>query len=182
MNYLILLVLTIFLLDFLCCDYLSYVTTVFWRSRRRYLRVALHAYHHWPCQGSCPSISSLSYLLPMTRSCTYIGGMFISTVWMCGLQKMQSKNPPPQQRARHYITIPLQRKACRYIRGTMLAGWLKRSKKLKSYNRRDSQMVTHSSTSRPVQCLCMAERTGCPVFTDLWSYVCTVQTDRNIKS
>jgi hypothetical protein len=32
-------------------------------------------------------------------------------------------------------------------------------------------MVTHSSTSRPVQCLCMAERTGCPVLTDLWSYV-----------
>jgi hypothetical protein len=32
-------------------------------------------------------------------------------------------------------------------------------------------MVTHSSTSRPVQCLCMAGRTGCPVFTDLWSYV-----------
>jgi hypothetical protein len=35
-------------------------------------------------------------------------------------------------------------------------------------------MVTHSSTSRPVQCLCMAERTGCPVFTDLWSYVVVV--------
>jgi hypothetical protein len=32
-------------------------------------------------------------------------------------------------------------------------------------------MVTHSSTSHPVQCLCMAERTGCPVLTDLWSYV-----------
>jgi hypothetical protein len=32
-------------------------------------------------------------------------------------------------------------------------------------------MVTHSSTSSPVQCLCMAERTGCPVLTDLWSYV-----------
>ena len=45
---------------------------------------------------------------------------------------------------------------------------------IKTYNRRDSQMVTHSSTSRPVQCLCMAERTGCPVFTDLWSYVMTV--------
>jgi hypothetical protein len=43
--------------------------------------------------------------------------------------------------------------------------------KNKTYNRRDSQMVTHSSTSRPVQCLCMAERTGCPVLTDLWSYV-----------
>ena len=46
--------------------------------------------------------------------------------------------------------------------------------KAKTYNRRDSQMVTHSSTSRPVQCLCMAERTGCPVFTDLWSYVLDV--------
>ena len=46
-----------------------------------------------------------------------------------------------------------------------------RGQKAKTYNRRDSQMVTHSSTSRPVQCLCMAERTGCPVFTDLWSYV-----------
>jgi hypothetical protein len=45
------------------------------------------------------------------------------------------------------------------------------SKNTKTYNRRDSQMVTHSSTSRPVQCLCMAERTGCPVLTDLWSYV-----------
>ena len=30
-----------------------------------------------------------------------------------------------------------------------------------TYNRRDSQMVTHSSTSRLVQCLCMAERTEC---------------------
>jgi hypothetical protein len=47
----------------------------------------------------------------------------------------------------------------------------KQKKKAKTYNRRDSQMVTHSSTSRPVQCLCMAERTGCPVLTDLWSYV-----------
>jgi hypothetical protein len=46
-------------------------------------------------------------------------------------------------------------------------------KKTTTYNRRDSQMVTHFSTSRPVQCLCMAERTGCPVFTDLWSYVLT---------
>jgi len=34
-------------------------------------------------------------------------------------------------------------------------------KKTKTYNRRDSQMVTHSSTSRPVQCSYMAERTEC---------------------
>ena len=44
----------------------------------------------------------------------------------------------------------------------------------KTYSRRDSQMVTHSNTSRPIQCLCMAERTGCPVFTDLWPYVLLV--------
>jgi hypothetical protein len=42
-------------------------------------------------------------------------------------------------------------------------------------------MVTHSSTSRPVQCLCMAERTGCPVFTDLWSYVLKICFKKFIK-
>ena len=42
-------------------------------------------------------------------------------------------------------------------------------------------MVTHSSTSRPVQCLCMAERTGCPVLTDLWSYVFGSTTDAILK-
>jgi hypothetical protein len=42
-------------------------------------------------------------------------------------------------------------------------------------------MVTHSSTSRPVQCLCMAERTGCPVFTDLWSYVLNVNVGLKIS-
>ena len=51
----------------------------------------------------------------------------------------------------------------------------------KTYNRRDSQMVTHSSTSRPVQCLCMAERTGCPVLTDLWSYVFIITRNTYIK-
>ena len=43
-------------------------------------------------------------------------------------------------------------------------------------------MVTHSSTSRPVQCLCMAERTGCPVFTDLWSYVILLLDIQHIKN
>jgi hypothetical protein len=58
----------------------------------------------------------------------------------------------------------------------------KKTWKTKTYNRRDSQMVTHSSTSRPVQCLCMAERTGCPVFTDLWSYVITAAHKYNINA
>ena len=43
-------------------------------------------------------------------------------------------------------------------------------------------MVTHSNTSRPIQCLCMAERTGCPVFTDLWPYVMNEKTKCNIKA
>jgi hypothetical protein len=42
-------------------------------------------------------------------------------------------------------------------------------------------MVTHSSTSRPVQCLCMAERTGCPVLTDLWSYVLILASTSKMK-
>ena len=31
--------------------------------------------------------------------------------------------------------------------------------------------VTHSTTDLPIWCLSMAERTGCPVLTSLWSYV-----------
>ena len=41
----------------------------------------------------------------------------------------------------------------------------------KTYNSRDSLMVTHSTTNLPIWCLCMAERTGCPFLTSLWSYV-----------
>jgi hypothetical protein len=44
-------------------------------------------------------------------------------------------------------------------REVMLGQKIKCVKKTKTYNRRDCQMVTHSSTSRPVQRLCIAERT-----------------------
>ncbi|KAG9956582.1 hypothetical protein KCU61_g9704, partial [Aureobasidium melanogenum] len=37
-------------------------------------------------------------------------------------------------------------------------------KKHKTYSSRDSHVVTHRSTNLPFNCLCMAERTGCPVF------------------
>ncbi|KAG9957895.1 hypothetical protein KCU61_g8808, partial [Aureobasidium melanogenum] len=37
-------------------------------------------------------------------------------------------------------------------------------KKCKTYSSRDSHVVTHRSTNLPFNCLCMAERTGCPVF------------------
>ncbi|KAF2786676.1 hypothetical protein K505DRAFT_255146, partial [Melanomma pulvis-pyrius CBS 109.77] len=43
--------------------------------------------------------------------------------------------------------------------------------KEKTYNSRDSPMVTHLTTSPPVSCLCKAERTGSPIFMILWSYV-----------
>ncbi|KAG9649800.1 hypothetical protein KCU95_g15447, partial [Aureobasidium melanogenum] len=38
------------------------------------------------------------------------------------------------------------------------------SKRNKTYSSRDSHVVTHRSTNLPFNCLCMAERTGCPVF------------------
>ena len=37
-------------------------------------------------------------------------------------------------------------------------------KRCKTYSSRDSHVVTHRSTNLPFNCLCMAERTGCPVF------------------
>ncbi|KAH0251113.1 hypothetical protein KCU91_g19340, partial [Aureobasidium melanogenum] len=37
-------------------------------------------------------------------------------------------------------------------------------KECKTYSSRDSHVVTHRSTNLPFNCLCMAERTGCPVF------------------
>ncbi|KAH0134397.1 hypothetical protein KCU67_g16389, partial [Aureobasidium melanogenum] len=37
-------------------------------------------------------------------------------------------------------------------------------KEIKTYSSRDSHVVTHRSTNLPFNCLCMAERTGCPVF------------------
>ncbi|KAG9512783.1 hypothetical protein KCU93_g10263, partial [Aureobasidium melanogenum] len=37
-------------------------------------------------------------------------------------------------------------------------------RRCKTYSSRDSHVVTHRSTNLPFNCLCMAERTGCPVF------------------
>ena len=44
-------------------------------------------------------------------------------------------------------------------------------KKTKTYNSRDSLVVTHPTTNRPACGLSTAERTGSPVFHTLWSYV-----------
>ena len=48
---------------------------------------------------------------------------------------------------------------------------IKQKKKAKTYGSGDSLVVTHLTTNPPVQGLCMRERTGSPVFPDLWLYV-----------
>ncbi|KAF2790453.1 hypothetical protein K505DRAFT_79394 [Melanomma pulvis-pyrius CBS 109.77] len=62
-------------------------------------------------------------------------------------------------------------------------GWMEKigssKKKSKTYNSRDSPMVTHLTTSPPVSCLCKAERTGSPIFMILWSYV-SVQVNTTV--
>ena len=45
------------------------------------------------------------------------------------------------------------------------------AKKRKTYNRKDSPVVTHLSTNFPICSLDMAERTGCLVLYSLWSCV-----------
>ena len=47
----------------------------------------------------------------------------------------------------------------------------KKKKNEKTYNSRDSLVVTHQATNRPACGLSTAERTGSPVFHTLWSYV-----------
>jgi hypothetical protein len=49
--------------------------------------------------------------------------------------------------------------------------WKKGLKRAKTYNSRDSPMVTHLTTNPPVSCLNRAERTGSLVLKILWSYV-----------
>ena len=56
----------------------------------------------------------------------------------------------------------------------------KRKQKTFTHNSRYSLMVTHLTTNLPIWCLSMAERTGCPVLTSLWSYVLVAQFKQNI--
>jgi hypothetical protein len=63
-----------------------------------------------------------------------------------------------QQKLEHLPEIPnhLQEVLIRYM--------IQTCKQCKTYSSRDSHVVTHRSTNLPFNCLCMAERTGCPVF------------------
>jgi hypothetical protein len=49
-----------------------------------------------------------------------------------------------------------------YLGGDQNSAW--QAQQNKTYSSRDSHVVTHRSTNLPFNCLCMAERTGCPVF------------------
>ncbi|KAH0038531.1 hypothetical protein KCU78_g1489, partial [Aureobasidium melanogenum] len=55
--------------------------------------------------------------------------------------------------------LPSRRRACQLLQEEG-----KRISNRKTYSSRDSHVVTHHSTNLPFNCLCMAERTGCPVF------------------
>jgi hypothetical protein len=46
-----------------------------------------------------------------------------------------------------------------------------RGRRKKTYNSGYSLVVTDPTTNPPIWSLCMAERTGCPVLSNLWSYV-----------
>ncbi|KAH0393191.1 hypothetical protein KCU89_g12671, partial [Aureobasidium melanogenum] len=58
----------------------------------------------------------------------------------------------------HSIPVDVEQKENTHV---ISARW---QKKRKTYSSRDSHVVTHRSTNLPFNCLCMAERTGCPVF------------------
>ena len=49
--------------------------------------------------------------------------------------------------------------------------WEKEMQKSKTYSSGYSLVVTDPTTNPPICGLCMAERTGCPVFHSLWPYV-----------
>jgi hypothetical protein len=49
-------------------------------------------------------------------------------------------------------------------------------KKKKTYNTRDSPVVTHLTTSPALTCLTMGERTGSRAFRWLWSYVLEIRS------
>jgi hypothetical protein len=55
------------------------------------------------------------------------------------------------------------------------------AKKQKTYNSGYSLVVTDPTTNPPIWSLCMAERTGCPVLSSLWSYVLAMCLNSSLK-
>jgi hypothetical protein len=61
------------------------------------------------------------------------------------------------------IRFEIDTEAFRAVSGRSIAA-LVSCQQNETYSSRDSHVVTHRSTNLPFNCLCMAERTGCPVF------------------
>ncbi|KAG9842104.1 hypothetical protein KCU98_g8567, partial [Aureobasidium melanogenum] len=64
----------------------------------------------------------------------------------------------------HWLTLQLAKKRVIYKEQTAGGRAKRMTRACKTYSSRDSHVVTHRSTNLPFNCLCMAERTGCPVF------------------
>ena len=81
-----------------------------------------------------------------------------STVSFAARSQRQSSRYAQRQYREHIRTDK------KNIRWCSQEGKAKRKVQNKTYSSRDSHVVTHRSTNLPFNCLCMAERTGCPVF------------------
>ncbi len=55
------------------------------------------------------------------------------------------------------------------------------NERAKTYNSGYSLVVTDPTTNPPICGLCMAERTGCPIFHSLWLYVVDLSRDEYIE-
>ena len=112
-------------------------------------------------QGSSPlhlDSSLIPCQAPITTSCSRL-----SSVWIKPRVKLAQGYIPQSTKPR--------RKQGQVDRQKSVKGRGKKDRKDKTYSSWDSHVVTHRSTNQPVNCLCMAERTGCPVFSCLWPYV-----------
>ena len=89
------------------------------------------------------------------------------------LQQARESSSPAYHRDRPPCTK--SKVSCRFFhihQGSTLVGVSHgKEKRGKTYNSQDSLLVTHATTNWPIRSLNMAERTGCLVFYDLWSYV-----------
>ena len=84
----------------------------------------------------------------------------------CGHQTVDVRNARWYLNSRHSFKLNIempefQRERSKFVMEDQKSIAVYRNK---TYSSRDSHVLTHRSTNLPFNCLCMAERTGCPVF------------------
>ncbi|KAK8258116.1 hypothetical protein IWZ00DRAFT_35013 [Phyllosticta capitalensis] len=94
------------------------------------------------------------------------------------LSAVQTQSSRTTYRAAYFRIMPLAAVRCWSLAHQPLVGLSstnpqnsKKKRKRKTYNRRDSLLVTHATTNRPQRSLSMEERTGFRILYVLWSYV-----------